>query len=58
MNQSQEQVCLCFEFEGDNSKCPKHGNEKHIEEIMADYYSDYGMDYRERNDLYMTEMGA
>ena len=69
-----EAPCHCYEYMGDNPKCPTHGGmfKEHgkvtdfrvfdhaltMEEIKAEYYSDYGSNYQERNDLYCTGMGC
>ncbi len=52
-------TCSCFLYMGDNVDCPVHGGtHKSFEQLAADYYSDYGADYQERNELYMMGMGA
>ena len=64
---ADEPECCCYEYMGDNPNCPKHGgmfkdvktvdHAMTMDEIKAEYYSDYGMSYQERNDLYCTAMG-
>ena len=57
--ENKEAGCCCYEHQGDNQNCPIHGdNLTHDEEIKADHYSDYGADYKERNDLYCAGMGC
>lgn len=52
----QEPLCICLEIIGDNGDCPVHG--KGFEQAKADYFTDYGADYQERNDLYSFAMGC
>lgn len=48
--------CVCLEVIGDNGTCPVHG--PGFEQAKADYFSDYGADYQELNDLYSFAMGC
>lgn len=55
VHQDDEPECHCYEYMGDNPKCPKHGGDISdihfsMEEILSDY--------QERNDLYTMGMGA
>jgi hypothetical protein len=52
---TDEPQCVCLEVIGDNGTCPVHG--KGFEEAKAEYYSDYGAEYQERNDLYSFAIG-
>lgn len=51
-----EPLCVCLEVIGDNGTCPVHG--PGFEQAKADYFTDYGADYQERNDLYSFAMGC
>lgn len=51
-----EETCICLEIIGDNGDCPVHG--KGFEQAKAEYFSDYGAYYQERNDLYSFAMGC
>lgn len=65
---AEEETCTCFEIQGDNADCPKHGDHfkshgpivelSDAEQVMADYFDDYGANYHERNDMYLTGMGC
>lgn len=53
---TDQPLCVCLEHIGDNGYCPVHG--KGFEQDKADYFTDYGADYKERNDLYSMGMGC
>lgn len=56
VRENDEPNCVCLEVIGDNGTCPVHG--PGFEQAKAEYFSDYGADYQERNDLYSFAMGC
>lgn len=48
-------TCTCFEYVGDNSECPAHGDASKNTGAFSD--ANIKADYQERGDLYAMAMG-